>query len=212
MSPFNSLTGIAAPLAIANIDTDQIVPARYLKGVTRDGLGDGLLAPLRYDEEGRERPEFILNQAPWRKAQILITRENFGCGSSREHAPWALAGFGIRVVIAPSFADIFYNNAIKNGLLPAIVQPAEAERLIELAHDPATAELTVDLEAQEIRTASGETVTFAISADRREALLFGLDEIGRSLEIEAAIAAFEARHLANVSPIPLWPELEPRLG
>lgn len=212
MNPFTTVTGVAAPLPIANIDTDRIIPARFLKGVTRDGLGQGLLAPLRYDLDCKERPEFILNREPWRAARILVTRENFGCGSSREHAPWALAGFGIRVVVAPSFADIFYNNAIKNGLLPAIAAPADVERLLDLVSDPATAVLTVDLESQLIRPAVGEPIGFAIAPERRAALLSGLDEIDRTLTFESAIADFEHRHLPSLPTIPDWPELERRLG
>ncbi|GLR46365.1 3-isopropylmalate dehydratase small subunit [Sphingomonas astaxanthinifaciens] len=212
MTPFRTLTGIAAALPIANIDTDQVIPADYLKGTTRDGLGAGLFAPLRYDGEGRERCDFLLNREPWRRAEILVTLDNFGCGSSREHAPWALAGFGIRAILAPSFADIFRNNAFKNGLLPATLAPDAIARLLELAANPNSATFTVDLERQTVTTATGEEFAFDVPAERRDALLSGLDEIGRSLQLEDAIAAFEERHLATLPPIPAWPALAARLA
>ncbi|WP_051504426.1 3-isopropylmalate dehydratase small subunit [Sphingomonas jaspsi] len=212
MTPFTTLIGIAAPLPIANVDTDQIIPSRYLKGVTRNGLGEGLLAPLRYDEDGAERPEFILNRPPWRNAKILVARDNFGCGSSREHAPWALAGFGIGAILAPSFADIFYNNSIKNGLLPAILEAEAIERLLALVADPQSATLSVDLTRRVVTDVAGREYRFDISDDRRDALLSGLDDIGRSLAAIEAIDTFERRHLAQVPPIPSWPELESRLG
>lgn len=211
MTPFTHVTGVAAPLPIGNVDTDQIVPGRFLKGTTRDGLGKALLAPLRYDPDGREQQDFILNREPWRQAKILVTLENFGCGSSREHAAWALGDFGIRAVLAPSFADIFYNNAFKNGLLPAKLQADAIERLLALAGDPATCLLKVDLETQEVTATTGETFPFDVPAEKREALLSGLDEIGRSLKLEPAIASFEARHLPGVPPIPEWEVLSARL-
>lgn len=211
MTPFTHVTGVAAPLPIANVDTDQIVPGRFLKGTTRDGLGKALLAPLRYDPDGREQQDFILNREPWRQAKILVTLENFGCGSSREHAAWALADFGIRTVLAPSFADIFYNNAFKNGLLPAKLEAGAVERLLALAGNPATCLLKVDLEAGEVTATTGETFPFDVPAEKREALLSGLDEIGRSLKFEQAIASFEARHLPGVPPIPKWEVLSARL-
>lgn len=207
MRPFHAFTGIAAPLPIANIDTDQIIPSQYLKVVSRDGLGEGLLAPLRYDATGQERSDFILNREPWRHAEILIARENFGCGSSREHALWALIGFGVRTIIAPSFATIFSGNAVRNGLLPAVIDPAQVEKLLALVTEPSTAAMTVDLEAQTISTATGDIIQFTIPQQSREALLNGLDEIGRTLHFEDAIADFEMRHLAEVSTIPRWPDL-----
>lgn len=211
MTPFTLVTGVAAPLPIANVDTDQIVPGRFLKGTTRDGLGKVLLAPLRYDADGREQQDFILNREPWRQAKILVTLDNFGCGSSREHAAWALADFGIRTVLAPSFADIFYNNAFKSGLLPAKLEAGAVERLLALAGNPATCLLKVDLEAGEVTASTGETFPFDVPAEKREALLSGLDEIGRSLKLEPAIAAFETRHLPGVPPIPEWEVLSGRL-
>jgi 3-isopropylmalate/(R)-2-methylmalate dehydratase small subunit len=211
MTPFTLVTGVAAPLPIANVDTDQIVPGRFLKGTTRDGLGKVLLAPLRYDADGCEQQDFILNREPWRQAKILVTLDNFGCGSSREHAAWALADFGIRTVLAPSFADIFYNNALKSGLLPAKLEAGAVERLLALAGNPATCLLKVDLEAGEVTASTGETFPFDVPAEKREALLSGLDEIGRSLKLEPAIAAFETRHLPGVPPIPEWEVLSGRL-
>lgn len=212
MTPFATLTGIAAPLPIANIDTDRIIPGAFLKGLSRDGLAEGLFAPLRYDDRGREQQHFILNIDPWRRAQILVTKENFGCGSSREHAAWALAEFGIGAVIAPSFADIFYSNALKNGLLPAIAAPDVVDCLLELTSDPDKAELMIDLREQKIRAVDGEVFGFQISPENREALLTGLDEIERTLQFSAQIAAFEEGHLPEIPAIPDWPELERRLG
>jgi 3-isopropylmalate/(R)-2-methylmalate dehydratase small subunit len=212
MKPFERFTGVAAPLPIANLDTDQLVPARYLKGTTRDGLGDALLASLRYDQSGAEQPGFILNGEPWRKSEILIGLENFGCGSSREHAPWALADFGIKAILAPSFADIFYSNCFKNGLLAARLDPPAIQRLLELVSDPASSLLEIDLELQQVVAATGERFLFEIDAEKREALLQGLDEINRSLQFGDAIAEFEKRHLGKVPPIPGWPELAARLA
>jgi 3-isopropylmalate/(R)-2-methylmalate dehydratase small subunit len=191
MQPFVSLTGIAAPLPVANVDTDQIIPARFLKTLTRSGLGKNLFAGLRYLEDGSENPDFVLNQAPFRKAEILIALDNFGCGSSREHAPWALADFGVRCVIAPSFADIFYNNCFKNGILPVALPRAVCEALMEETKLGANARITVDLERQVIVRAHGEEIAFEIDAGRRETLLKGLDEISETLAHDSAIARFE---------------------
>lgn len=196
MEPFRALTGIAAPLAIANIDTDMLLSARFLKTVSRTGLGHGLFYALRIDAEGREQPTFVLNREPWRRAAILIALENFGCGSSREHAPWALLDFGIRCVIAPSFADIFYGNCFKNGILPICLPRAMIDALMTEAADPATATLTIDLEAQTIVGSRG-TIHFAIVAQRRERLLGGIDDIASALRFEDAIAAHEARTRAT---------------
>lgn len=202
MKKFTRLEGIAVPLPIANIDTDQILPSAYLKGTVRTGLGRGLLAPLRYDEHGRERPDFVLNRQPWRQAQILVARENFGCGSSREHAPWSLADFGIRCIIAPNFAEIFENNCFKNGILPLRLDPDAVEELLVQAAHPNSARFTIDLEAQKLRDGTGRVLPFSIEAERRGALLEGLDEIGRTMGYEAVIEAYERKHLPDLMPIP----------
>jgi 3-isopropylmalate/(R)-2-methylmalate dehydratase small subunit len=193
MRPFTQLTGIAAPLPIANVDTDKIIPARFLKTLTRTGLGKALFDGLRYDESGKELPDFVLNREPYRKAEILIALDNFGCGSSREHAPWALTDFGIRCVIAPSFADIFYNNAFKNGLLPVALPREVCEALMEDARLGANARVTVDLERQVVVRASGEEIPFEIDPGRRHSLLNGLDEIAETLTHDSGISTFETR-------------------
>ncbi|QGZ93786.1 3-isopropylmalate dehydratase small subunit [Terricaulis silvestris] len=192
MTPFVRLTGIAAPLPIANIDTDMLVPAPFLKTVSRQGLGGALFHNQRFDELGQERLDFVINRAPWREAKILITLENFGCGSSREHAPWALLDFGIRCIIAPSFADIFHSNCCKNGILPIELDRAIVEDLMERARDPARATFTVDLEALTITTGDRE-IPFAVDEQRRTRLLEGIDDIANSLHHEAAISAHEER-------------------
>lgn len=191
-APFRTLTGIAAPLPQDNVDTDMILPAAFMKTLSRKGLGRGLFHRQRVDEDGRERRGFILNREPWRHAKILIALDNFGCGSSREHAPWALRDFGITCLIAPSFADIFYGNCFKNGMLPVVLPRAEVEALMALAADPHTATFTVDLAAQEIVTSAG-TTPFAIDPTRRARLLEGVDDIALSLRFAEAIAAHEAR-------------------
>ena len=191
MQPFTTLTGVAAPLPIANVDTDKIIPARFLKTLTRTGLGKALFDGLRYDETGAERPDFVLNRAPFRQAEILIALDNFGCGSSREHAPWALADFGVRCVIAPSFADIFYNNCFKNGLLPVVVPRAVCEQLMQDTELGSNARVTVDLERQVVVRANGEEIAFQVDAGRRNALLNGLDEIAETLTQDVAITRFE---------------------
>jgi 3-isopropylmalate/(R)-2-methylmalate dehydratase small subunit len=193
MEAFSTLTGIAAPLPMANVDTDKIIPARFLKTIERTGLGIHLFDTLRYDETGAERPEFILNQQFYRNAQILIAHENFGCGSSREHAPWALLDFGIRCVIAPDFADIFYGNCFKNGILPIALPRAICDHLMADAQLGGNARLTVDLERQVVVRPSGEEISFEIDPLRRRMLLEGLDEIGQTLAHNEAISAFEAR-------------------
>lgn len=205
MMRFIRLEGIAAALPVANLDTDRIIPAAYLSGVSRDGLGAGLLAPMRYDAEGNENPDFVLNQVPWRDARILVARENFGCGSSREHAPWALLDFGIRALIAPSFAEIFHNNCIKNGILPLTLPSATIDDLMAQAARPDEARFAIDLEAQQLRDGRGRIHDFAIDAEQRGALLEGLDEIDRTLRLAPAIAAYEAAH-TDVPPIPLFSE------
>jgi len=191
MQPFTQLTGIAAPLPIANVDTDKIIPARFLKTLTRTGLGKSLFDGLRYDADGKELPDFVLNQEPYRKAEILIALDNFGCGSSREHAPWALADFGIRCVIAPSFADIFYNNCFKNGLLPVALPREVCEQLMEETRLGSNARVTVDLERQVVVRANGEEIAFQVDAGRRHSLLNGLDEIAETLTHDAGISTFE---------------------
>jgi 3-isopropylmalate/(R)-2-methylmalate dehydratase small subunit len=187
MEPFVTLTGIAAPLLRANIDTDLIIPKQFLKTLVRSGLGQHLFSEVRYDNEGRERPDFVLNQAPYRKASILLAGPNFGCGSSREHAPWALKDFGIRAILAPSFADIFYTNCFSNGLLPVALPMAAIEALAAVEGP-----LTVDLPAQQVR---GGTHCFAFDLEpaRKAVLLEGLDEIKRTEANLADIAAYEAR-------------------
>lgn len=193
MQAFTTLTGIAAPLPVANIDTDQIIPARFLKTLTRVGLGKSLFAGLRYDADGQERPDFVLNRAPYRQAEILIALDNFGCGSSREHAPWALADFGVRCVIAPSFADIFYNNCFKNGILPLALPRAVCDALMEETGLGANARVTVDLERQVVVRANGEEIAFEIDPGRRQILLEGRDEITDTLTHGQAIDTFEVR-------------------
>jgi 3-isopropylmalate/(R)-2-methylmalate dehydratase small subunit len=192
MEPFRTLTGIAAPLPIANVDTDMLLSAKFLKTVSRAGLGQGLLHALRIDEEGNERPDFVLNRDPWRHARILIAFDNFGCGSSREHAPWALLDFGIRAIIAPGFADIFYGNCFKNGILPITLSRATIDLLMAEAGDPVTATMTIDLEARTIVHAGG-VAEFALAAEPRARLLGGIDDIAHALTFDSVIAALEAR-------------------
>ena len=202
MDKFTTLTGVAAPLPMANVDTDKIIPARFLKTIKRTGLGVHLFDTLRYDAEGRERPEFVLNQGPYRRAEILIAHENFGCGSSREHAPWALLDFGIRCVIAPSFADIFYNNCFKNGILPIKLPQEEVDKLMDDASRGANAIISVDLEKQEIRGPDGGCIRFEIDAFRKHCLLNGLDDIGLTMQKAANIDSFETK--AKVGQPWLW--------
>ena len=191
MEKFITLTAIAAPLPLANVDTDKIIPARFLKTIKRSGLGVHLFDAMRYDGDGSERADFVLNRAPYRNAQILIAHENFGCGSSREHAPWALLDFGIRCIIASSFADIFYNNCFKNGVLPLIVPEAVVAQLMEDAGKGANAVLTVDLESQTISRPDGEKVPFQIDPFRKHCLVNGLDDIALTLEKGKSIDGYE---------------------
>ncbi len=193
MQKFTTLAGIAAHLPMINVDTDMIIPKQYLKTIKRTGLGKGLFAELRYDEKGNSLPAFVLHKPPYDKAVTLITGENFGCGSSREHAPWALLDFGIRCIIAPSFADIFYNNCFKNGILPITLPQAEIDKLIDDAARAANATLTIDLPAQEIRGPDGGAIKFDIDPFRKRCLMQGLDDIGLTLEKADAIETFEAR-------------------
>ena len=197
MDKFTVLTGVAAPLPMINVDTDMIIPKQYLKTIQRTGLGKGLFSELRYLDDGAEDPEFVLNQPAYRKAQILVAGENFGCGSSREHAPWALLDYGIRCVISTSFADIFYNNCFKNGILPIVVSPENLEKLMDDASRGANATLTVDLEAQEIRGPDGGVVKFDLDPFKKHCLLNGLDDIGLTLQKATAIDSFEAKAAAS---------------
>ena len=194
MQKFTKLTGVAAPLPIINVDTDMIIPKDYLKTIKRTGLGTGLFAEMRYKDDGTENPDFVLNKAAWRNAEILVAGDNFGCGSSREHAPWALLDFGIKCVISTSFADIFYNNCFKNGILPITVSPEDLGKLMDDANRGANATVTVDLEALEIRGPDGGVINFEIDAFKRHCLLNGLDDIGLTLEKAASIDLFEKRN------------------
>ena len=193
MDKFTTLTGVAAPLPMINIDTDAIIPKQFLKTIKRTGLGKHLFHELRFDEQGKEKPEFALNKPAYRKAQILVAGENFGCGSSREHAPWALLDFGIRCVISTSFADIFHNNCFQNGILPIKVSPEDLEKLMDDANRGANATISIDLEKQEIRGPDGGVVTFEIDAFRKRCLLEGLDNIGLTMQSEKDIGAYEQK-------------------
>jgi 3-isopropylmalate/(R)-2-methylmalate dehydratase small subunit len=196
MQPFTTLTGVAAPLPKANVDTDQIIPAHFLKTIKRTGLGKSLFAGLRYDENGAEKPDFVLNQELYRHAEILISHENFGCGSSREHAPWALLDFGIRCVIAPSFADIFKGNSYKNGVLPIALPRAVCDALMEDARMGGNARISIDLERQVVIRPNGEEIAFEIDPFRKHSMLNGLDDIGQTLQHGGAIDAFETKRAA----------------
>jgi len=196
MDKFTLLTAIAAPLNVANVDTDKIIPARFLKTIKRTGLGKSLFADMRYEADGAEKADFVLNQPKYRHAEILIAGDNFGCGSSREHAPWALLDFGIRCVIAPSFADIFFNNCFKNGILPIVLPDDVVAKLMDDAALGTNARLTVDLERLVVVRPSGEEISFSVDAFRRHCLLNGLDDIGLTLEHTTAIDAYEAREPA----------------
>jgi 3-isopropylmalate/(R)-2-methylmalate dehydratase small subunit len=204
MQPFTELTAIAAPLPLANVDTDKIIPARFLKTIKRSGLGKSLFAGLRYDDEGKERPDFVLNQEPFRGAQILVAHENFGCGSSREHAPWALLDFGLRCVIAPSFADIFHGNCFKNGILPIVLPRSVCDQLMEDARLGANARITVDLGRKLVVRPNGEELPFSVDPFRRHMLLHGLDEIGQTMQRTAAIDSYET---ARTSAKPWLPSI-----
>ena len=192
MQKFDKLTGVAAPLDILNIDTDMIIPKQFLKTIKRSGLGKNLFDEMRYASDGSELPGFVLNKAPYRQAEILVAGDNFGCGSSREHAPWALLDFGIRCVISTSFADIFYNNCFKNGILPIVVSADERDALLADAADIENPELSIDLVSQTIRRPNGVTISFEVDAFRKKCLLEGLDDIGLTMEKSSAIDSFEA--------------------
>jgi 3-isopropylmalate/(R)-2-methylmalate dehydratase small subunit len=191
MDKFTELTGVAAPLPMINVDTDMIIPKQFLKTIKRTGLGVSLFHEMRYDASGAENPDFVLNRPAYRKAKILVTGANFGCGSSREHAPWALLDFGISCVIAPSFADIFYNNAFKNGILLITLPPSEIDKLMDDAARGANATITVDLPNQEIRGPDGGVIRFEIDPFKKTCLLEGLDDIGLTLAKQDRIAAYE---------------------
>ena len=193
MQKFTKLTGVAAPFPLRNVDTDMIIPKQFLKTIKRTGLGKSLFYELRYDQSGKESPDFVLNKPAYRNAQILVAGENFGCGSSREHAPWALLDFGFRCIIAPDFADIFYNNCFQNGILAIKLPQEQVDKLLDDAGRGANATLSVDLEAQEIRGPDGGVIRFDIDPFRKHCLLNGLDNIGLTLEKEKAIKEFEGR-------------------
>ncbi|MBH9974272.1 MULTISPECIES: 3-isopropylmalate dehydratase small subunit [Bartonella] len=194
MEKFTTLTGVAAPMPVVNIDTDMIIPKNYLKTIKRTGLGKGLFADMRYLDDGSENPDFVLNKPAYRHAKIIVAGDNFGCGSSREHAPWALADFGIRCVISTSFADIFYNNCFKNGILPIIVSPEDLQKLMEDAERGANATMTIDLEKKEIHGPDGGTLQFDLDEFRRHCLLNGLDDIGLTMRKVSEIDSFEKKN------------------
>ncbi|CUX79752.1 MAG: 3-isopropylmalate/(R)-2-methylmalate dehydratase small subunit LeuD [Roseibaca calidilacus] len=193
MEKFTTLTGVAAPMPLVNIDTDMIIPKQFLKTIKRSGLGVNLFDEMRYDNDGNEIADFVLNQPAYRNAQILVAGDNFGCGSSREHAPWALLDFGIRCVISTSFADIFYNNCFKNGILPIVLPQEQVNALMDDARKGENARIAVDLEAQTVTGADGTEYHFELDAFKKHCLLNGLDDIGLSLEKVASIDAFEAQ-------------------
>ncbi|MFJ1290712.1 3-isopropylmalate dehydratase small subunit [Paracoccus yeei] len=193
MDKFTTLTGIAAPMPLVNIDTDMIIPKQFLKTIHRSGLGKNLFDEMRYNPDGSEVPDFVLNQPAYRQAEIIVAGDNFGCGSSREHAPWALLDFGIRCVISTSFADIFFNNCFKNGILPIVMPPEVVEVLMEDARKGANARMTVDLENQVVTTSDGQSFPFQVDAFRKHCLLNGLDDIGLTMEKAPAIDAYEAQ-------------------
>ncbi len=205
MRAFTTLTGVAAPLPMANVDTDKIIPARFLKTIQRSGLGKNLFDGMRYQWDGRENPDFVLNRDPYREAEILIAHENFGCGSSREHAPWALLDFGIRCVIAPSFADIFHANAMKNGVLPIALPRTVCDALMEDAAMGENARITVDLARQVVIRPNGEEIAFEVDPLRKHFLLNGLDDVGQTLQHEGAVTGFEDGRAVAQS---WWPKIE----
>ena len=197
MDKFTKLRGVAAPLNMINIDTDKLIPKQFLKTIKRTGLGKHLFNEMRFNEDGSEKQDFVLNKSAYREASIIVAGDNFGCGSSREHAPWALLDFGIKCVISTSFADIFYNNCFKNGILPIVVSKQQLDQLMDDAENGANAVLDVNLEAQEIIRPSGEKVTFEIDEFRKHCLINGLDDIGLTMEKEENIDNFEKRRAAE---------------
>ena len=198
MQKFDKLSGVAAPLNILNIDTDMIIPKQFLKTIRRSGLGVNLFSEMRYTDDGGENPDFVLNKPAYRNAEILVAGDNFGCGSSREHAPWALLDFGIRCVISTSFADIFYNNCFKNGILPIKVSADERDALLADAADTENPELTIDLAGQTISRPNGVAISFDIDPFRKQCLLDGLDDIGLTMEKETSISTFEEGRKAGM--------------
>jgi 3-isopropylmalate/(R)-2-methylmalate dehydratase small subunit len=192
MEKFDKLSGIAAPMPLVNIDTDMIIPKQFLKTIKRTGLGVNLFDEMRYTQDGQEIPEFVLNQPQYRAASILVAGDNFGCGSSREHAPWALTDFGIKCIVSTSYADIFYNNCFKNGILPVVLPQEQVDILMKDAEKGANARIEVDLTAQTITTSDGEVITFEIDPFRKHCLINGLDDIGLTMEKAASIESFEA--------------------
>ena len=192
MEKFEKVSGIAAPMPLVNIDTDMIIPKVFLKTIKRSGLGVNLFDEMRYDRQGQEIPDFVLNKPQYREASVIVAGDNFGCGSSREHAPWALADFGIKVIVSTSFADIFYNNCFKNGMLPIVLPQEQVDILMKDAEKGANARMEVDLEAQTISTSDGEVFSFDIDPFKKHCLLEGLDDIGLTLAKEAAIDTYEA--------------------
>jgi len=197
MQKFTTLTGVAAPLDMINVDTDMVIPKQFLTTIKRSGLGKGLFFEMRFDSSGKENPDFVLNKKPYRKAKILIAGDNFGCGSSREHAPWALLDFGIRCVIAPSFADIFYNNCFKNGILPLILPKKDVMKLMAAAEKGANATFTVDLAGQTVAGPDGEVFKFDIDPFKKHCLLNGLDDIGLTMQHKPKIEGFEEGQRAS---------------
>lgn len=197
MEKFTTVNGVAAPMRSINVDTDKIIPKQYLKTIERTGLGKNLFAEMRYNEDGSEREDFVLNKLAYRNSQILVAGDNFGCGSSREHAPWAILDFGIKVVISTSFADIFYNNCFKNGILPIKVTPEQLELLFDDADRGSNATLTIDLENQRINRPDGKVVNFEMDPFRKQCLLEGLDDIGQTLQRKGKIDGFEERQKAG---------------
>ena len=191
MEKFKNITAVAAPLPEVNVDTDKIIPKQYLKTIERTGLGKGLFSELRYNDDGTENKDFVLNKSQYRNAKILVAGDNFGCGSSREHAPWALLDYGIKVVISTSFADIFYNNCFKNGMLPIVLDEKEVSLLMEETERGSNATLTVDLESQEITTSDGNKINFKIDKFLKHCLLNGLDDIALTLEKNSEIGSYE---------------------
>jgi 3-isopropylmalate/(R)-2-methylmalate dehydratase small subunit len=197
MRNFTQLTGVSAPLPMINIDTDMIIPKQFLKTITRSGLGKSLFFEMRYDDNGKELPDFVLNQAPYRNTEILVAGDNFGCGSSREHAPWALQDFGIRAVIAPSFADIFFGNCYKNGMLPVVLPQEQIDVLLADAAGDNTRVLTIDLPNQKVVRANGESFSFEINPTSKHQLVEGLDEIGQTMLRAGEIDSFEQKQHAS---------------
>ena len=193
MEKFEKLSGVAAPMPLVNIDTDMIIPKVFLKTIKRSGLGVNLFDEMRYDREGNEKPEFVLNKAQYREAKILVAGDNFGCGSSREHAPWAIADFGIKCVISTSFADIFFNNCFKNGILPVVLPQDQVKVLMSDAEKGANSIIEVDLEKQTIASSDGTVFTFDVDPFKKHCLLNGLDDIGLTMEKESDITAYEAK-------------------